>query len=38
MCMNKKECDRCKRKNIVFRLDKTYFCRSCGYDSRENKK
>jgi ribosomal protein L37AE/L43A len=32
-------CDRCKRKNLYHRVDGTYFCRSCGFESSkgENK-
>lgn len=37
--INKKrpQCEKCGIRDIRPRLDKSYFCRSCGYDSRIKK-
>lgn len=30
-------CANCRWRNLRIRKDKTYFCMSCGYDSREKR-
>jgi uncharacterized Zn finger protein (UPF0148 family) len=31
-------CPKCGRKNLIFRIDGSVFCRACGYDSKKKEK